>query len=99
MGAKGTTSMSKRDIAAHIIISFFVGTLTTAGLVFLVMVTDPEDCGARTPLLERHPFAWVFAWPELFTDRFEAIILSNLLLYSALTYFVLYRRSKPIKLP
>lgn len=93
--------MGKGNVVGHALLSVAVGAAATVGVLFLVLLTDPAGCGAGTPLLERHPFAWVLAWPELLTGTksLETALTGNALLYAALTFFVLRRRAAPAKLP
>lgn len=93
--------MSNRRIIANVFISISGGLVATMAVIFLLMLTDPVGCGSRAPLIERHPLAWVFAWPVLLMPAggLGKVFFSNALLYAGLIYFVLHQRSRPIKLP
>jgi hypothetical protein len=90
--------MSKTKVAIQLMFSVAGGALATGALLLLVAATDRVGGRSGIPLTERHPFAWVIAWPQLFTNSEGAILLINALLYSALLFFVLYKRSRPVKL-
>jgi hypothetical protein len=74
------------------------GILITFAIFVAVFLTDSGD--SMLPVVERHPFAWVLFWPDLFWDRalysnnvLTATILTNVALYTFLTYAALSRRN------
>jgi hypothetical protein len=80
------------------------GILTPTFLLVVIMLTDTGD--SERPLPERHPAAYVLAWPLLLWKHvlpsepaYLATAVFNFILYSLLTYWFLRRRAHLKRLP
>ena len=85
-----------QSVAGAILIPIF--------LLLLIMLTDTGD--SERPLLERHPFAYILAWPLLLWKHvlpsepaYLATAVSNFVIYSLLTYRFVRRRANLKRLP
>ena len=79
---------------------FFIPTFLSIAL----MQADSGD--AHRSLLETHPFAYILAWPfplwKYFltsAGAFLATVVSNIVIYSLLTYWLIRQLSNPKRLP
>ena len=83
-----------------ILLALASGVLITPVIFLIVVLTDTGD--SMLPLLERHPFAWVFFWPELVLHLFSIkdsltslwlAFVFNVFIYSLMAYLILIKRS------
>lgn len=79
--------------------SFLAGIFITIIILIIVFFTDTGD--SERSIVERHPFAYIFFWPDFIFKHILspepaalATLLFNVILYSALTYALLRWRAK-----
>ena len=80
------------------------GIVFSGALLIVIFMTDYRD--SELPLVVRHPFAWMFFWPDLLwkhilhDDQVDiATIITNGVIYIFVSYGFLKWREKQRRLP
>lgn len=86
--------------ALNIIIALLIGILTNPVLIAIVFIVDAAGGNvAKGTLLDRTPFAYIYLWagaflpddPAYYEAKTWLVVVSNTILYAALSYFALSR--------